>query len=183
MKSTHVTIVLLILILICSVFFTYLITHPGETIENSDAARTLVGDETTPTMYTDLTGSTVNLGDFAGQVRVVNSWATWSPFSANELTDLETLAAQFNQGEGVVIAINRGEPAAKVKAFLDRVGSFEHIHFVLDEADHYYTSVAGFAMPETIFYDASGKIITHKRGVLKLEEMQTLLNEAMDAQN
>jgi len=35
-------------------------------------------------------------------------------------------------------------------------------------------------MPETIFYDKEGNISTHKRGFMRLEEMKTFTEKALN---
>jgi thiol-disulfide isomerase/thioredoxin len=153
--------------------------NPEENSTNSDAARSLAtADATTgATVYTDLDGNPVDLSQYAGQIRVVNSWATWCPFCTDELKDLETLAGELGE-DGVVIAINRGEPAAKIKAYLQRLGEFPNVIFVKDESDTFYKSISGQAMPETMFYTADGTIAVHQRGFMNLETMRSLLIES-----
>ena len=182
MKSNLITILVIAVIIAGAAWFAWQAQNQGENAGNSDAARVLGGAEDSGrTPYTDLAGNPIDLESYAGQVRVVNSWATWCPFCVEELVDFETLASELEEGEGVVIAINRGEPAAKQQAFLNQLGEFEHIIFVKDEADLFYESIGGFSMPETIYYDESGSVSTHKRGFMAIEEMRNLFQTALTA--
>lgn len=173
MKANLLTGLVIVAVIAVAAFFAWQSMHPGENATNSEAARALSGSaDETRILYTDLDGNPIDLSQYAGKVRVVNSWATWCPFCVNELPDFGTLAAEIPPEEGVVIAINRAEPGAKAQAFLNKLTGLEAIVFVKDESDTFYESVGGFAMPETIFYRADGSIAVHKRGHMTLEEMR-----------
>jgi thiol-disulfide isomerase/thioredoxin len=112
---------------------------------------------------------------------VVNSWASWSPFSVQELKDLETIASENKDNNIVFIAINRKEPKENAKLFLQSIQAFSHIQFVIDVGDTYYTSVGGFSMPETVIYDTKGAIVEHKRGNMSIDEIRTLVTTVLEA--
>lgn len=170
-KSSIFTLIILTGILIVAGYFAWKSIHPSENPTNSEAARSLTADGDS-IVYSDLEGNQVHLEKYAGKVRVVNSWATWCPFCANELKDFNELAAQYSSDEVVVIAINRKEPVGKVKAYLSQLGTFDNLIFVQDKNDSFYKSIAGFAMPETVFYNTDGTVFLHKRGFMNLTEMQ-----------
>jgi peroxiredoxin len=65
----------------------------------------------------DIHGQTVRMSDYAGQVVLVNSWATWCPPCKAEMPDLNTYY-QAHRGEGfTVLAINAGDPETTVAEF------------------------------------------------------------------
>ena len=97
------------------------------------------------------------------------------------MNDFETLAKEYADQDVVVIAINRKEPMERAKAFLKSVGDFEAIKFAVDLTDAYYTSIGGFSMPETVFYDAEGNTVFHKRGFMDLDEMRKHTQAALTA--
>jgi len=66
---------------------------------------------------TDLSGKKWNLRALAGQVVLVNFWATWCPPCRKELPDLEALYQRFHSRGLVILAIS-DEEAAKVKPFV-----------------------------------------------------------------
>lgn len=178
MNRSNLPILIVMLgILLVAGFFTYVVMHKTGDAKDSEATRSLVGKdgEDTKIAYQDLSGESIGLDQYAGKIRIVNSWATWSPLSAEELKNLNTLASELDSSEGVVIAINRSESAAKTKAYLSRLGQLDNIVFVQDQTDAFYDSIEGFAMPETIFYDKTGKIVFRKRGPMQLDEMREKL--------
>ena len=111
------------------------------------------------------------MSDFRGKAVVVNAWASWCPFCAEELVDFAALQEEFGD-KIAVIAIDRAEPLETTKNFSDKNGVTDKMIFLLDPGDSFYQSIGGFSMPETIFVDKDGLIRDHKRGPMKLEEMR-----------
>jgi thiol-disulfide isomerase/thioredoxin len=177
-KSNVITIVVIVAILLLCGLGTYLLQKNVQLSErDTEATRTLVAADETP--YTDLEGNPFTFDAFKGQVRVVNSWASWCPFCTEELVEFEILAEEFSQQNVAVIAINRKEPKERAKNFLSTLGEFNDIHFAIDLTDAYYQSIGGFSMPETVFYDSEGNIVFHKRGFMDIEEMRLHTQEAL----
>jgi thiol-disulfide isomerase/thioredoxin len=125
---------------------------------------------------TDHDGNSDSLERFRGKPLVINSWAVWCPFCRQELPDFAALQKEF--GEAVaVIAIDRGEPLEKAKGYTDELGITNDMVFLLDPSDAFYKAIGGFSMPETIFVNADGDIVFHKRGPMTLEEMREAVNQ------
>lgn len=120
--------------------------------------------------YTDLQGNQVRLSDLKGRPIIINSWATWMPFSRNELLLLNEIAQQYEGGVHIV-AINRMEQLPTVQAYMNEVGTLGNIKIWADPTDNFYKAVGGYAMPETVTYNRDGSIVGHVRGVLKKEEL------------
>ncbi|MDA8596738.1 TlpA family protein disulfide reductase [Candidatus Pacebacteria bacterium] len=179
-RSTSITLIIIIGIIVLVGWWVLSVQQQAKDA-SSAAARSLGGGTTTTAIYTDVEGTPIDLSIYNGQVRVVNSWASWCPFCVTELPDFEALAAEFASDDVVVIAINRSEPAALVESYLTSNGLLEDVIYVLDEADAFYDSIGGFSMPETVFYGADGEIVLHKRGFMSLDEMRTHTNTALNA--
>lgn len=121
--------------------------------------------------YQNLDGESVNLKDYKGSVLVINSWATWSPYSKDELKTLTEVKNQFEE-DVAVIAINRKENPALVRAYLNTYNiSDTAIEYLIDPSDYFYTASGGYAMPETILYKKDGSISVHYRGTLDKEAL------------
>lgn len=178
-SSTVITLIILVAILIIVGGVLYVVrTNPSDDPQGDAVTNLKV---TTDQSFTDLQGNALDFEAYEGKVRVVNAWASWNPFSIQELKDFETLASEYNKEEVVVIAINRKEPKEQAVGFLASVGTFSSIVFAIDLQDSFYTSIGGYAMPETIFYDARGNIVVHARGDMSLEEMKTYTNQALES--
>lgn len=127
--------------------------------------------------FKDYEGKEIALSDFRGKPMVVNAWAAWCPFCADELADFGRLQEEFGD-KLVVVAIARAESLEVAKSFTDKVGVTGKIIFLLDSSDSFYSSIGGFSMPETIFVDEQGFIKEHKRGPMSLEEMRRRVKQA-----
>lgn len=125
--------------------------------------------------YTDLSGNIVNLRDFKGKPMVINAWASWMPFSAQELPVLDAVAGEY--GDRItVLAINRMEERTLASAYLGTLSPLSHLHVLADPADTFFKGVGGYAMPETVVYAADGSIALHTRGVLVEAELRAALD-------
>ncbi|QQR65249.1 TlpA family protein disulfide reductase [Candidatus Kaiserbacteria bacterium] len=130
--------------------------------------------------YTDLDGNPVKLSDFRGKPLIINSWATWMPFSKEELEALSTL--KESKGDALtILAINRMEDKAVIRAYLATYSIDDSkIIFLVDPADTFYKGVGGYAMPETVFYATDGVITVHTRGVLAPEDLKISAEALLD---
>ncbi len=178
-KNGFVTIIVIALILGAVGLFTFLsIQKDGGT---SGSERDRVFNTEGATQFTTVDGAPADLSQFDGKVQVVNAWATWCPFCVQELPDLAELATEYADQDVAVIAINRKEDPARAKAFIDSLGGLPGITFIMDGDDNFYSSIGGFSMPETIFYDAEGNVVVHKRGFMALDEMRQHVEAALAA--
>ena len=179
-KTTIITLSILIGILLLGALVIILLNNRQAQLElkTSEAANVLRSD-TAQTAYTDFDGNTANLEQYLGQVIVVTSWASWSPFSGSELSLLADASAQYAKEDVVLIAINRGEPKSTAKAYLKTIGVDDRVTLVVDEADSYYTKIGGYTMPETLVYDRQGGIVAHVRGRLTSGEVTSYIEEAL----
>lgn len=123
-------------------------------------------------MYSDLEGNQISLVAYRGKPLIINSWATWIPFSQAEFELLENVST-LSENEVTVLAINRMENNATIKAYLDFIGQPQGITFLSDVTDNFYKAIEGYATPETVFYNKDGVIVGRKHGVLT----ETELNE------
>ncbi len=172
-RSVIITSTVLILVLIGAGFFAYYSISKRASESNPLGIIALQSKDARP--YTDLDGNPVDLLEFKGKILFINSWATWTPFSRDELLSFRALKAEFND-RIQIIAMNRMEKPATARAFVDSLGIDNGITFLLDPDDHFYKSVGGFAMPETIVYDTEGNIVLHTRGPITLDEMREVMN-------
>jgi cytochrome c biogenesis protein CcmG/thiol:disulfide interchange protein DsbE len=67
----------------------------------------------------DLHGREHALADFRGQVVLVNLWATWCPPCTAEMPNLQSFYERHQADGFTVVAINDGEPAGDVVAFVE----------------------------------------------------------------
>lgn len=181
-RSSKTTLLLIALAIILLGSYTYWVLQKQSAARESstDAATSLMTKDG-QSDYTDIDGNPISLDDYLGQVLVVNSWASWCPFCAQELPNLARLGNEYADQEVQVLAINRAEPKSTAAAFLRSLEITDGVQLILDPDDRFYSSIAGFTMPETIFYDQAGNLILHKRGQMSYPQMQQQLETILSA--
>ena len=71
----------------------------------------------------DLDGNDVSLSDYSGKIVVLNFWATWCIYCAEEIQDLNILDRELRDaGDAVVLAVNADEPYNTVSRFVTENG-------------------------------------------------------------
>ena len=166
---------IVVVLCICFALTYFVVNRPHDSSKSAAKSQLSVSEEN---VFTNLEGVPISFTEYEGKVRVVNLWASWTPFSIEELKNLELLAAEYATKNVVVLGINRKEPKEQAIRFLSELPQFSHIIFVIDLSDAFYKSIGGYAMPETIFYDTRGNITFHQRGEMTLEEMKIRVEEA-----
>jgi thiol-disulfide isomerase/thioredoxin len=179
----NITIILLIITVLCvaGLYTAHVIIKNNEIKKNDNEASYSLSVNSEDSQYTSLEGETVDLTRYVGEILIVNSWASWSPDSAKELPMLVELAGSYEEFGVKVVAINRSEPAATAERFLSLIEVSDKVELILDPEDRFYSSIAGYSMPETIIYDKSGKIIYHGRGVVNKNDLKHHLDNLIDS--
>ncbi len=133
-------------------------------------------------VFVDNQGQPMDFESYKKSIRIINSWATWTPFSKDELQTLNTVAGEFKDRGVVVLAVNRDEPQERIDAFLASLPPLPNITFVRDTADMLYAASAGYTMPETLIYSSEGVLLFHKRGVTSIDELRSEAEKAIAAE-
>lgn len=172
-RSTIVTLICIVSVLCVLGYFTYeRISPQGRFADLQNDLKEIQPDQP---FYTDLNGNVVDLITFKGKPLIINSWATWMPFSKDELLLLASLKEKY--GETVqIIAINRMEPIERIQSYKNSFSLPDNILFLADPLDHFYKAVGGYAMPETIYYASDGTIVRHTRGTLNKDELTSFMD-------
>jgi peroxiredoxin len=105
---------------------------------------------------TDLSGKQWTLRALAGQVVLVNFWATWCPPCRKELPDLEALYQRFHSSGLVILAIS-DEDAAKVKPFV--AGQKLTYPVLLDPGRKVNELFQVEGIPKSFVYGRDGKLV------------------------
>ena len=180
-RASTVTIAIIVVIVAVAAWYTLRI--PERSSEESTIAPDSFQAAQGSLGLTDLEGNPVSLEQFAGRVVVANSWASWCPFCVNELPDFAELVELYPEDEVVVLAINRAEPLGTITGYLNTIDELPGVIILQDTDDSFYDFIGGFTMPETVFYDPSGAVSTHKRGFMDLAEMQRLTEKARNQES
>ena len=116
-----------------------------------------------------LDGTTSDVAAFGGKPLVVNLWATWCTPCQHELPMLAS-AAGANPGV-TFLFVSQGEPAARVKSYLEQ-HDITLQHVFLDPGSDLSTAVATKGLPTTLFFDAQGKLVSRWLGELSRPRLQ-----------
>jgi len=170
-KKTTVILILIVVTLLVAAVATYKVVQKNKNTINEET-KEIFSSESKDFTYTDINGNEVSLEQYLGKILVVTSWASWSPFSKNDLVDLDDLASNYSQSEVVFIAINRKETKEMAERYMNTLPDLDNILIVLDPSDHFYTAVSGYAMPETVVFDTKGEVVLHVNGVVKTKDIK-----------
>jgi peroxiredoxin len=69
----------------------------------------------------DIEGRAHRLADYHGRVVLVNFWATWCEPCRDEMPSIERLKQRFSGQPFAVLAVNVGEPEARIRRFLAQI--------------------------------------------------------------
>lgn len=179
-KQTKIVIFILIVILLVGGFITFLIHKKGSSSIKAETKEIFSDSEDRERAYTDINGQVISLEKYLGRIMVVTSWASWSPFSKNDLLVLSEISEKYPEDKVVVIAINRKEGLEKAKRFVKTLPeTVSTLKLALDPSDNFYNSISGFSMPTTVVYNQKGEVILRFDGVIVKEDLERLLDTAL----
>ena len=96
------------------------LSFQGAGAQNVQPAR--VGTRLGDFSLTDLSGQTVQLSDYEGQVVLINAWATWCPPCRAEMPALNAYYQAHAANGFVILAVNAGDTAEDASAFAQDYG-------------------------------------------------------------
>ena len=122
---------------------------------------------------TSLDGSAHALTDYAGQVVLVNFWATWCQPCLEEMPALEAFYEQHAQAGFVVIGINNGESVGEVESYLDDISLSFPIW--LDEQFLGESAFGVNNLPTSFLIDRNGQVRLQWLGAIKLSTLEEVV--------
>jgi peroxiredoxin len=104
-----------------------------------------------------LTGESVSLSNYKGQVVFLNFWATWCGPCRNEMPSMESLYNRYKDKGLRMLAVNGGESRKQVIDFME--ANSLTFPALLDENGKVHSSYGIQSIPRTCIIDKEGKII------------------------
>ena len=105
---------------------------------------------------------------------MINFWATWCPPCVKEMPALARLDAELRPHEGQVIAINVGEDAVSVEAFLLETLDENQMAIWLDTEGLSFTKFKLAALPMTLIVDQQGQVVERVMGIREWDSAETI---------
>jgi thiol-disulfide isomerase/thioredoxin len=137
-------------------------------------AGTADGPRLPPLALVSLEGATVKLSEFQGKPTVVNLWATWCPPCVREMPVLHQ--AQIDHPTVNFVFVNAGEPAQRVQGWLQgRQLPLRNV--LLDPANQVAKQFKAPGFPTTLFFDASGVLVSVRVGELSTATLRARLGK------
>ena len=118
-------------------------------------------------------GQPVSLSDYAGQVVLVNHWATWCPPCKAEMPDLNRFYETYRARGVVVLAVNSQENAATVNQFITANGFTFPV--LLDSEGEVMARYNVRGLPTTFIIDRSGAIHFIRSGAVTYQELEKIV--------
>ncbi len=124
--------------------------------------------------FSDLSGNTLGLEDFRGQVLLVNYWATWCAPCLRELPALERMEMAVSDAGFRLLAISIDrEGADTVVPFLEENG-FDRLPAYLDPSGESAAALGVLGMPTTILFDRRGRELGRYIGAAEWDEPEAV---------
>jgi peroxiredoxin len=181
-KQNKIVIAVLLALVLLVAAATFYIRYQRANAIPEETQRLFAGNEGGQT-YTDTKGNQISLEQYLGKVLIVTTWASWSPFTTPDLTVLNEIVASYDANKIVGLGINRMEPRSQAERYMATMPEFPNVVLVIDTEDFFYKSVGGYAMPETLVFNAKGEIVEHVRGTINKEQMVALIDSILEVQN
>ena len=116
-----------------------------------------------------ISGDNVRLGDYAGQVVVVNLWATWCPPCKAEMPMINAYYQAHRDAGLTVLAVNSEEDATTVRQFIQTHGYGFPVLLDLQSDVSALYQVRG--LPTTVVIDREGRIQYIHTGEITAKQM------------
>ncbi|GAB4426805.1 MAG: TlpA disulfide reductase family protein [Anaerolineae bacterium] len=118
---------------------------------------------------TTLQGEPVQLSDYAGQVVMVNMWATWCPPCKAELPTIDAFYQEHSADGFVVLAVNSQEAQSTVNTFISSTGFTFPV--LLDSRGDVMGQYSVRALPTSFIIDRDGTVRHIHTGEVSREQL------------
>jgi peroxiredoxin len=136
-----------------------------------------VGRQAPALRLESLDGRQVSLADYAGQVVLLNFWATWCPPCKEEIPAIER-AYQAHRDEGfMVLGINDREALEVVQAFAGELGITYPV--LIDKRGDVAAQYRRRGLPLTLIVDRDGVIQVRHEGYLTAGQLDKYLSRLL----
>lgn len=122
----------------------------------------------------NMDGQVVNLEKLRGQVVLVNFWATWCPPCRREMPSLQRLWQKLGKSGLQIVAVNVGEDAETVLAFMGTLDESPTFPIVFDKNSAVMRTWPLKGLPTTFIVDKKGHIIYRAIGGREFDSPESI---------
>lgn len=126
----------------------------------------------------DVSGEPVSLDDYAGQVVLVNHWATWCPPCRAEMPELESYYQTYKGDGFVLVAINAGESVEDVNPFVEEFGL--NFPVWIDSNGDALQAFGTTGLPTSFVVDETGTTVLTWSGAISLEGLEEFVTPILN---
>ena len=120
----------------------------------------------------------VSLSELRGKPVVLNFWASWCIPCGHESPRLAA-SAKAHHGEVVFLGLDVKDFSGDARKFL-RKYKVNYVS-VRDGGSRSYNEYGLTGLPETYFVDRRGRIVAHKLGEIRRDELESGINQALES--
>ena len=182
MTKGQISLIIVLSLIVCLLVVLTLQLRDKRNQADTDPAYKLLASALESDSFIDITGNKTVVDPKTAKITVVTVWASWSPYSVQDLQILNALAVEFKDQPVAFVAVNRKEPPHQAQRFLDTVGDLPNLKLVIDTTDEFYFAAEGYTMPETVIYDQNGVIVSQIKGAIRAEDLKVLLSDNLSNQ-
>jgi len=124
-----------------------------------------------------LTGETVHLNDYKGQVVMLNFWATWCPPCKAEMPAIQAAYKHYHEQGFTVLAINNRELSVQIQPFANALALTFPIVLDTDSALQQTFAIKGY--PTSLFISDAGEIYASHTGMLTPQQLDTYISTGL----
>lgn len=156
-------------------------------VDHSIAASPLVGKQSPDPAMPALDGDgTVQISDYAGDIRVVNFWASWCLSCRQEHAGLLAASDEYADFGVTFIGIDVQDATGAGRAYLDERGWGDNYVHAEDPDSRAAFAFGMLGVPETFFIDRDGIVVGKVSGPISSSLLTTtidriLLGESVDS--
>lgn len=118
---------------------------------------------------TTLSGETVHLTDYKGQVVMLNFWATWCPPCKAEMPTIQAAYKHYHEQGFTVLAINNREQSVQIQPFANALALTFPI--ILDTDSILQDTFAIKGYPTSLFISDAGEVYATHTGMLTPQQL------------
>lgn len=151
----------------------------SETNSNKPGDIVMKVDYPAPELHlVDISGQTVDLKDYYGQIVLLNNWATWCPPCREEMPALQAYHTTHQEKGFTVIAVEAGDPPEEVRQFVDEYSLTFPVW--VDANQRALTAFRNMALPNSYVIDRKGQVRLAWNGAITLDTLEKYITPLLE---